>query len=62
LLKNQKRKLKNFLYSRQQSLIEKITVDMFIGVIHLSLLIRENLEQPKAGVKKKSFHNIIEDL
>jgi hypothetical protein len=35
---------------------------VFIGAILLSPLIRENLEQHRVGVKKRSFQNIIEDL
>jgi hypothetical protein len=33
---------------------------MFIGAIHLNLLIRESLELPKGGERKRSFPNTIE--
>jgi hypothetical protein len=33
---------KNLLYLKQQSLIEKIIVDLFIGVIRMSLSIKVN--------------------
>jgi hypothetical protein len=62
LLKNLKRKLKNFSCLRQQSLIEKITVVLFIGAILLSPLIRENLELRRVGVKRRALRSIIEDF
>jgi hypothetical protein len=61
VVKNLKRKLKNFLYLRQ-SLIEKIIVDLFIGVIHSSRLIEANLELLRAGEKRKNFQFIIEEI
>ena len=45
-----------------QSLIEKITVVLFIGAIHLNPLIRENLELPRVGVKNSGLNSIIEDF
>ena len=62
LLKNLKRKLKNFSCLRQQSLIERITVVLFIGAILLSPLIRENLELRRVGVKRRALRSIIEDF
>ena len=62
LLKNLKRKLKNFLCLRQQSLIEKITVVLFIGAILLSPLIRESSELRRVGAKRRGLSNIIEDF
>ena len=59
LLKNLKRKLKNFSCLRQQSLIERITVVLFIGAMLLSPLIRENSELRRVGVKRRGLKSII---
>jgi hypothetical protein len=48
------------LYLRQ-SLIEKIIVDLFIGVIHSSRLIEANLELRGVGVKRRALKSIIKD-
>ena len=61
-IKKPKEKTKNFSYLRQQSLIEKITVALFIGVIRLNLLIRENSELRRVGAKRRGLSNIIEDF
>jgi hypothetical protein len=61
LLKKQNLRLKINSYSKQ-NLTEKITVVLFIGAILSSLLTAESLEARKAGVKKRSFPNIIEDI
>ena len=54
-------KLKNFSCLRQQGLIERITVVLFIGAILLSPLIRENSELRRVGVKRRALKSIIKD-
>ena len=46
---------------RQQGLIERITVVLFIGAILLSPLIRENSELRRVGVKRRALKSIIKD-
>ena len=48
MLNQLKLNLNNHLFLRQ-NLIEKITVDMFIGAIHLNPLIRANLAALRIG-------------
>ena len=60
--KNLKRKLKNFLCLRQQSLIERIAVVLFIGAILLSPLIRESSELRRVGAKRRGLNSIIKDF
>jgi hypothetical protein len=62
LLKNLKRKLRNFSCLRQLSLIEKITAVLFIGAILLSPLIRENSELRRVGAKRRGLNSIIKDF
>jgi hypothetical protein len=62
LLKKLKKKLKNFSCLRQQSLIAKITVVLFIGAILLSPLIKESSELPRVGAKRRDLNSIIKDF
>jgi hypothetical protein len=62
LLKNLKRKLKNFSCLRRQSHIERITVVLFIGAILLSPLIRESSELRRVGAKRRGLNSIIKDF
>jgi hypothetical protein len=59
LLKKQIRRLKIHLFLKQ-SLIEGITVVLFIGAILLSLLIRVNLAVLKTGELKNQSGAIID--
>jgi len=44
------------------SLIEKITVVLFIGAMLLSPLIRERSELRRVGAKRRSLNSIIKDF